>query len=644
MINIKKVLSATLITALLFTGCANNQSSSTDATGGSTESTTTAATSSGASQTGSTSAYSPTVIDSSDMFTNRDKEVGYYESTSVKLTLSGDSITSSSDSVTISGSTATITMEGTYILSGALDDGMIIVNADDTAKIQLVLDNVTVSSSTSAAIYVCSADKVFITLASGSENTLSNGGEYVAIDDNNIDSVIFSKSDLTLNGNGTLDINAEAGHGIVSKDDLVIASGTYNINAASHGLSGKDSIRIADGTFKIVTGKDALHADNEDDEEKGFIYIAGGSFNLNAQGDGMDAGGYLLIENGTFDITTDSDTSKKGLKASGALTVNGGTFVIDTLDDAVHSNSDMTVNDGTFTITTGDDGIHADNNLVINSGYITINDCYEGLEGITVTVNDGEINIYASDDGINAAGGNDSSGFGGFFGRDNFSAYSDASIYINGGIINIDADGDGIDSNGNLYITGGEVYVSGPESNADGALDYDGESSITCGILIAAGASGMALNMGSDSTQGTILVSFTTQAAGTTISLSDESGNELIAWTSDKTYSSVVISTPDIAEGNTYTLRAGDYETTITMDSLVYGSGMGGFPGGGGGMGGNRPDGNGGMGGNRPDGNGGMGGQKPDRNNDSSGMTPPDMNSDNSGITPPDMNDNGDGV
>ena len=207
-----------------------------------------------------------------------------------------------------------------------------------------------------------------------------------------------------------------------------------------------------------------------------------------------------------------------------------------------------------------------------------------------------------------------------------------------------DADGDGIDSNGNLYITGGEVYVSGPESNADGALDYDGESSITGGILIAAGASGMALNMGSDSTQGTILVSFTTQAAGTTISLSDESGNELIAWTSDKTYSSVVISTPDIAEGNTYTLRAGDYETTITMDSLVYGSGMGGFPGGGGGMGGNRPDGNGGMGGNRPDGNGGMGGQKPDRNNDSSGMTPPDMNSDNSGITPPDMNDNGDGV
>ena len=647
MINIKKVLSATLITALLFTGCANNQSSSTDATGGSTESTTTAATSSGASQTGSTSAYSPTVIGSSDMFTNRDKEVGYDESKSVKLTLSGDSITSSSDSVTISGSTATITVEGTYILSGALDDGMIIVNADDTAKIQLVLDNVTVNSSTSAAVYVCSADKVFITLASGSENTLSNGGEYVAIDDNNIDSVIFSKSDLTLNGNGTLDINAEAGHGIVSKDDLVITSGTYVITAASHGLSAKDSIRIADGSFTIISGKDGIHSDNDEDTELGNVYIAGGSYDIDAEGDGVSASGYLLADNGTFDITTDnddSDTSTKGLKASGSLTINAGTYVINTVDDALHTNSDMTINGGVFTIATGDDGLHADNDLVVNNGEITINDCYEGLEGLTVTVNDGTISINASDDGINAAGGNDSSGFGGFFGGDNFSADSDANIYINGGIINIDADGDGIDSNGNLYITGGEVYVSGPESNADGALDYDGESSITGGILIAAGASDMALNMGSDSTQGTILVSFTTQAAGTTISLSDESGNELIAWTSDKTYSSVVISTPDITTGSTYTIKAGDYETTITMDSLVYGSGMGGFPGGGGGMGENRPDGNGGMGGNRPDGNGGMGGQKPDRNNDSSGMTPPDMNSDNSGMTPPDVNGNGDGV
>lgn len=320
-----------------------------------------------------------------------------------------------------------------------------------------------------------------------------------------------------------------------------------------------------------------------------------------------------MIDNGSYNITTKgtgSDDSAKGLKAAGNLIVNDGTFTISTTDDGLHSNSDMSINGGSFTIATGDDGLHADNDLIINSGIIDITDCYEGLEGLTITVNDGTININASDDGINAAGGTDSSGFGGF-GRDAFSADSDANIYIKGGTITINADGDGIDSNGNLYVTGGEIYVSGPESNADGALDYDGEATITCGTLIAAGASGMAENFGSDSTQGSILVTFTTQSAGTTISLLDESGSTLLSWQSDKTYSSVVISSPDIVVGNTYTIKAGNYETTVTMDSTIYGSGMGmgGFPGGGGFH-------DGGFSGNNSNNNGdnnNMGGQRPDR-------------------------------
>src|SRR5699024_5724378 len=156
--------------------------------------------------------------DSSEMFTDRDVEIGYDEETSARITLSGNSASSDSDAVQISGSTVTIKEEGTYILSGTLNDGMIVVGAEDTDKIQLVLDNVEITNSTSAAIYVLEADKVFITTASGSENTLANGGEYVAIDENNIDAVIFSKSDLTLNGAGTLTINAAAGHGVVSKD------------------------------------------------------------------------------------------------------------------------------------------------------------------------------------------------------------------------------------------------------------------------------------------------------------------------------------------------------------------------------------------------------------------------------------------
>ncbi len=202
---------------------------------------------------------------SSEMFTDRDMEIGYDEETSARITLSGNSASSDSDAVQISGSTVTITEEGTYIFSGTLNDGMIVVSAEDTDKIQLVLDNVEITSSTSAAIYVLEADKVFITTASGSENTLANGGEYVATDDNNIDAVIFSKSDLTLNGAGTLTINAAAGHGVVSKDDLVLTSGTYNITAASHGLSSKDSVRIANGTYTITSGKDGIQAENTDD-------------------------------------------------------------------------------------------------------------------------------------------------------------------------------------------------------------------------------------------------------------------------------------------------------------------------------------------------------------------------------------------
>ena len=170
----------------------------------------------------------------SDMFTDRDREIGYDENESVKITLNGDSAQSSDNSVSISGSTVTIKSEGTYILSGQINNGMVCVEAQDADKIQLVLDNANITNSSSAAIYVKTADKVFITTAKDSQNTLSSKGEFKAIDENNIDSAVFSKEDLTLNGAGTLNINCDCGHGVVSKDDLVVTCGSYNITAASH--------------------------------------------------------------------------------------------------------------------------------------------------------------------------------------------------------------------------------------------------------------------------------------------------------------------------------------------------------------------------------------------------------------------------
>lgn len=163
------------------------------------------------------------------------------------------------------------------------------VDAGDTEKVQLVLAGADITSSTSAAIYALEADKVFITSAENTENTLTNGGEYIAIDDNNIDAVIFAKTDLTLNGSGSLTINAQAGHGVVSKDDLLITGGNYTITSASHGLSGKDCVAIADGVLTITSGKDGIHAENSDDLTLGWLYIKDGSFTILSQGDAVSA-------------------------------------------------------------------------------------------------------------------------------------------------------------------------------------------------------------------------------------------------------------------------------------------------------------------------------------------------------------------
>ena len=540
-----------------------------------------------------------------DMFTDRDLSGDYTEAESVGIALTGSSAQCDSEGVQISGSTITITEEGTYILSGTLQEGMVIVEAGDKDKVQLVLDGVVISNSTNAAIYVKAADKVFVTLAAGTTNMLSNGGSYAAIDDSSIDSVIFSKSDLVINGTGSLEVTAAAGHGIVSKDDLKVTGGNLTVTAASHGLSGKDSVRIAGGTIAVISGKDGIHSEH-DNTEKGYVYIADGTLTIVCAGDGISASSALQIDGGSYAITAgggssnktvarDSDgsmVSTKGIKASGDMVINDGVFVIDSQDDALHSNSNLTINGGEYQIATGDDGIHADETTAVAGGVIDISTSYEGIEGNEVFISGGYIKLYATDDGINAAGGKDQSGFGGMFGgrgNEGFGSASDSEIQISGGTIYVNADGDGLDSNGNLTIAGGEVYVSGPVSSADGALDYESIGQITGGIVVAVGSTGMAMNFGSTSTQGSILLNVTSQAAGTEIVLKDSAGKELLSYTAEKSFSSVVVSCPELVQGGTYTISVGGREQTVTLDSLIYGngSGMGGFGGpGGGGQGG----------------------------------------------------------
>lgn len=565
---------------------------------------------------------------SADMFTERDLAGTYEESGAVYVTLSDDGITGETDGVAINGQMVTITAEGTYIFSGTLSEGQIVVDADN-AKVQIVFDNVDITCASSAAVYVKSAEKVFVTLAEGSQNTLRNTDEYVAIDDNNIDAVIFAKSDLTLNGTGSLTIISAEGHGIVSKDDLKITGGTYDITAAGHALSEKDSVRIADGTFILTAEKDGIHAENADDEETGYIYIADGDFTITSDGDGMDASNIVQIEDGTFDITAgggaansqkthesdmpgggmsqnierpdgesmprmgekpdgenmpqdtttdESGTSTKGIKAGGGMYLNGGTYQIDSADDSIHSNANITIADGTYTLATGDDGVHADDALTVNGGTITVTESYEGLEGLTVTINDGTIDITARDDGVNAAGGTDQSGFGTF--GDHFKGMDSADdeteettdnemwMELNGGYIHILTGGDGVDSNGDLTINGGEIYIDGPSDNGNSAIDYGDRSSayVNGGTLVAIGSSGMAEVMSDSSKQKVLMVKLGEQMEAGNVVLTDSEGNVIVSYTALKTYDCVIISTAEVESGATYTLTTSGTTTEVTAE------------------------------------------------------------------------------
>jgi len=603
----KKILSILLILTLmlsLLAGCGKDVDSNTPAE----------------SQNGTSSTATPVEVDFSktdaDMFTERDNKTDYDESKAVTIKLNGTTATSSSNSVKISGSKITITEEATYVVSGELTDGMLIVDAPDTAKLQIVLNGVNITSKISAALYILEADKVFITLADGTTNTLANGGSFTAIDDNNIDATLFSKQDLTLNGTGSLTVTSPAGHGVVCKDDLVITGGTYTVNSSSHGLDANDSVRIVNATLNIDAGKDAIHAENTDDTSLGFIYIGGGTIKAEAEGDGIAAGAYMQIADGTIDllvgggsengskehsdnfggfmggghggrpgemrpvssqsstITTDEDsTSMKGLKSTNSLLISGGNFTINSADDSVHSDVSVIINSGTFTIASGDDAIHAEDTLTVTAGKIDISESYEGLEALHIDVQGGDIKLKASDDGLNAAGGTDQSGTtggrdgmfgggmgggkpGGMGGHGGMSSNSNGSIKVSGGNLYIYSSGDGMDANGTLEVSGGYTVVVGPTQGDTATLDYDKSATITGGTFIGTGAQGMAQTF-SDSKQGVVAISVGNQSAGTKILLKDKSGSTIIEHTPELNFAVVILSSPDIIKGETYAVTVG---------------------------------------------------------------------------------------
>ena len=574
------VVSLFLVSSLAFGGCgtAVTSSSSVNAESASTESTGETSADNAAATSESTDSenamesasdinfdleLTESTIDTE--FTDREKSGSYKVSEAVKITLNKTTATVSGSGAKADGSTITITEEGVYIVSGTLEDGQIIVDASDSDKVQIVLDGVHINCETNAAIYVREADKVFITLAKNSSNTLGGGNEYTQIDDNTVDGVIFSKSDLVCNGTGSLTIEADYKHGIVSKDDLVITGGTYKITAADNGITAKDQLKILDGSFDIDAANSAVKAKNADNAELGNIYIAGGIFTIEAEQDGFHATGSIVVDDGTITVNSGDD----GFHAELDTIIRGGTILVEKSNEGLEGKR-VVVNGGDITVNASDDGINAANSgddgaNAANSGDGGVNAANSGDDGANAT-NPGANAAGSGDDDSNAASsnndssaavnsGDDSSISGAADGKEppqmppdtengsdmqpsqdfdpenapsggnapqNFdpgNAPSDGDapqmmqggpggggnselyIKITGGTLTVSADGDGLDSNGGLLVTGGTTIVYGPTSDGDSALDYDGSAIVSGGILAAIGSAGMVESFDEASTQ-----------------------------------------------------------------------------------------------------------------------------------------------
>ena len=518
----------------------------------------------------------------SEYFTANDQDGNWDTSDAVVITLTGDGAEISGNGAYANDGNVVITNAGYYVVSGSLTDGYLSVDAYDSSKVFILLNGVEINCSDDACIRVEQADKVFLTLAEGSQNTLTSGSSYSdqALKDGT-DGAVFAHDDLTINGSGSLTVNAEYRHGIAANDDLVITGGTITVTAAADAVHAKDSIRIKEASITVDAGDDGMVTSNE--EENGYLYIESGSLNIKAA------------------------------------------------DDGIHTTGQITITGGDITVSAGDDGIHSDASVSFLDGSLLIEECYEGIEALIIDVSGGEITIYPKDDGFNANGNSDSQigagGMGGGMpasphmgsadstgemptppdmgsadsagempaspspdsseentGTQSSAAANDEETYINisGGTITIinetGNDADGLDTNGDLIISGGTIYVSLQGSGSNSAVDYGSESGgvakISGGTIIACGASSMAEAFDSSSAQASILYNTSTAAeAGTTLAVKDSDGNVLLSWEVPCSFSSALVSFPQLEKGSTYFVAIGDNTEEITLEETagIYG-------------------------------------------------------------------------
>lgn len=594
------------------------------------------------------SAQSLVSYDTEDTYTEWD------EQDATTITFNEQSIDiEDNNSVLINDNTVKIHTSGTYVLEGSSTDSQVIVDAEDEGTVRLILNGVSLESTSTAPIFVKQADKAVISAEAGTSNTITDPPEYVYEEETDEPkAAIYSKDDLTINGTGTLIVNGNYKDGITGKDDLKMIKATIEVTAEDDGIVGRDLFAMNDAFITIDAGGDGMKSSNDTDENKANIVLESGSLTIDAYSDGIQSENTVTIVDGEYTITAgggspetieattefgggfggqgqgtmpngqefsegnmpqgkpdfaegeespeqgemggfenrqppeqaqereqapnnteeteeteeDDTTSTKGIKAENKLDIVGGSLTIDANDDALHSNNNMVVAGGEITLSTGDDALHADKKMTISDGSIQVDKSYEGIEGKSITISGGDIHVTAEDDGINVNGGTDQMAMQ--RSRESQTENAEESVedegeqesdegklLIEGGSIYIDANGDGLDSNTSAVMTGGTVLVYGPTNSGNGALDYDQSFEMEGGTLIAAGSSGMAEGVSESSKQSTFMMTFPeTLEAGTTVYVQDSNGNAEAAVAPEKAFQSIVISSPDLKQDETYTI------------------------------------------------------------------------------------------
>ena len=295
----------------------------------------------------------------SDLFTSNDLKPDWNTSSATKIVLSDQGSTISGNGAYVYDGNIHIIYAGRYVLTGSLSNGSVIIDADKNDKIWVSLDGAAIHCEDSAAIRIEQADKVFLTLADGSKNTVSSGSEYNAeVTASGVDGAIYSRDDLTINGSGALVVETGYCHGIVCNDDLVITGGDIAVTAAQDGIHANDSVRIRSASLSISAGDDGITVSNDD--ETAFLHVESGNITIPACYEGMEAIN-ITITGGTIDIApTDDGINANGNGSNSVIRITGGDVTIINPDgrdaDGLDSNGSIYIEGGNIFISVSDSG------------------------------------------------------------------------------------------------------------------------------------------------------------------------------------------------------------------------------------------------------------------------------------------------